>query len=214
MKIFFVANADRGEDEESTVRIWWLMPTVGHPFYAGGGYLALSVEWTIAWLRCVGKEYRAFIRAGFLDHERTRSHVWKLSTRNTRLLIEREAEHWKAQFAWISVSKGSHRSDGSLGVIWEQCKHPTKELPPQTDTASCISIAQIQLPSSHQEKCEKNLFSFCDTFAECQKILVGERLQPGSREERMSLLNSVCLLLKSLKSSEAQACLIYCVCRM
>lgn len=78
MKIFFVANAGTGEDDESTVRFWWLMPTAAHPFCAGGDNLALSVEWTIAWLRCVGKEYGAFIGAGFLDHEHTRSHVWKL----------------------------------------------------------------------------------------------------------------------------------------
>lgn len=30
----------------------------------------------------------------------------------------------------------------------------------------------------------------------------------------MTLLNSVCLLLKALKSSEAQACLIYCICHI
>lgn len=85
---------------------WWIyswdLVTDAHsrtPLLCCGHHLALSVGWTIAWLRCVGKEYGAFIGAGFLDSKHTRSHVWKLNTRNTRLFIEREAEHRKAQFA-------------------------------------------------------------------------------------------------------------------
>lgn len=78
MKIFFVANAGTGDDDESAVSIWWLMPVAGHPCRAGRESLALAMEQTIVWLRRVGKEYAAFIGAGFSDHEHTRSHVWKL----------------------------------------------------------------------------------------------------------------------------------------
>lgn len=152
-----MANAGTGEDDESTFGTWWLMPAVGHPFYADGDNLTLSVEWTISWLKCLGKEYGAFIGTGFFDHEHTRNHVWKLSTRNTRLIMRGKLSTEKHSLL------RSQYPEVIMGVMaFLVCFENNANIQPKNCHVRqtwylAFPLPRSSLPAAIRKKCEKNL---------------------------------------------------------